>query len=105
MIPATCEETMIDTVRIISLLATGGDEAAAVLLHDEFSLARALLASQTITIEELETAVRLRARSGLLLEHCLVKLNLVDFDMMLTALEQRRQNRLRVSDRPCWRTR
>lgn len=86
-------ETMDGTERIIlmgfvSEPSTPRDLAD--LQHD-VRLAGILLRRGLVTHEGLEAAAKLRRETGLLLEHCLVRVGAVEFDAMLEAMAERRE--------------
>jgi hypothetical protein len=68
-------------------------------LERDVRLARILLRGGLVSPDDLEAAARLRQESGLLLEHCLVRLGALTFDAMLEAMAQRREAEPDSSDR------
>lgn len=60
-------------------------------LQHDVRLAVILLRRGLVTHEGLEAAAKLRRDTGLLLEHCLVRVGAVDFDSMLEAMAERRE--------------
>lgn len=60
-------------------------------LQHDVRLAGILLRRGLVTHEGLEAAAKLRRETGLLLEHCLVRVGAVEFDAMLEAMAERRE--------------
>lgn len=60
-------------------------------LEQDVRLAGILLRRGQVTHEGLATAAQLRRESGLLLEHCLVRVGAADFDTVLEAMSARRE--------------
>lgn len=85
---------------LLMLLASGGDETVAALLQSELDLARMLLRKRLATADQIAQAVRLRQASGLVLEHCLVKIGAVPFDIMIEVMDARRAKARRRPRRP-----
>ena len=75
---------------LLMLLASGGDETAEALLQEELALVRTLTRRGLVSTDDLGPAVRLRKSTGLLLEHCLVKIGAVEFETMVELMTERR---------------
>ncbi|MBM3273671.1 MAG: hypothetical protein FJZ00_00855 [Candidatus Sericytochromatia bacterium] len=56
----------------------------------DLRLARVLLRRGLVKQDGIAEAVKLRNKSGLLFEHCLVRLGVVEFNAMLAAMAERR---------------
>lgn len=80
------------TEQIIMLgFAPDASQDAIEAMAADLRLARILLRRGLVRIGGLESAVKLRNSTGLLLEHCLVSQGHVEFDAMLEAMAERRR--------------
>ncbi len=72
----------------VSEPATAGELAD---LERDVGLAGILVRNGLVTPHGLEAAARMRRETGLLLEHCLVRVGAASFDDVLDAMAERRQ--------------